>query len=337
MKATITDVAQAAGVSIKTVSRVANNEPGVAKATRENVLRVIQETGYAPDQAARNMRSGRSHSIGMLFSMMPNSFTPHVHIGALQACAQLGFNLVTAPCPDDPADAVDALQKMVSQARVEAVLLSAPFINHHEIYAWLKKHAVPFASVARPAIKTPSNFSFAENEAAAYGLTEHLISLGHKKIALVTGIPNFKASKEREAGFRAACEASDTKLPAKYIADGGFTFEGGMQAGEKLLGLKHRPTAVVCCSDNMAIGVLHAAHQAGIRVPEELSVTGFDDIREAEYAFPPLTTARQPVEDMSRVAVASLINQLKSKKTATSVTGFDCPLVMRGSTAPPPA
>lgn len=304
---TIVDVAREAGVSIKTVSRVLNHEPGVHESTRDAVLKVVEALSYRPKQSARSLAGGRSFLIGLLYYDPSAAFVGSVQQGATVRCRELGYHLVVESLHNDAPDLRQQIDRMVMALRPDGMILTPPLCDNPEVLAALRASGTPcvLMSPERDIRGVPSVRM--DDVHAAEEITNLLLSLGHQRIAFIKGPPDQSASAARYEGFAAALRAHDLQPDPELIQPGNFTFASGRDAAHKLLSGRQRPTAVFASNDDMALGVLAAAHRLGLSVPNDLSVAGFDDSPAAALVWPPLTTVRQPVAEMARAAVEMLV------------------------------
>lgn len=305
---TIVDVAREAGVSIKTVSRVLNHEPGVHESTRDQVLKVVEALRYRPKQSARSLAGGRSFLIGLLYYDPSAIFVGSVQQGATLRCRELGYHLVVESLHNDAPDLRQQIDRMVLALRPDGMILTPPLCDNPEVLAALRESGTPcvLMSPERDLRGVPSVRM--DDVHAAEEITNLLLSLGHQRIAFIKGPPDQSASGLRYQGFVNALRAHGLQPDPDLIQPGTFTFAGGRDAAHQLLSRRQRPTAVFASNDDMALGVLAAAQRLGLAVPNELSVAGFDDSPTAALVWPPLTTVRQPVAEMARTAVEMLVS-----------------------------
>jgi LacI family transcriptional regulator len=317
---TIVDVAREAGVSIKTVSRVLNHEPGVHESTRDQVLKVVEALRYRPKQSARSLAGGRSFLIGLLYYDPSAAFVGSVQQGATLRCRELGYHLVVESLHNDAPDLRQQIDRMVLALRPDGMILTPPLCDNPEVLAALRDSGTPcvLMSPERDLRGVPSVRM--DDVHAAEEITNLLISLGHRRIAFIKGPPDQSASAARYQGFLSALKAHGIEPDAELIQPGAFTFESGRDAAHQLLSRRQHPTAVFASNDDMALGVLAAAQRLGLAVPGELSVAGFDDSPAAALVWPPLTTVRQPVAEMARAAVEMLVT---GPPTATDCAADD--------------
>ncbi len=332
-KPTIFDVAQRAGVSIKTVSRVVNHEDNVRENTRERVLAAIADLDYQPNAAARGLSSKRSYVIGLIYENADEfSYMKHVLDGALAACEAQGYTLLLRPLTLPNDELLSQIRAFAVQARVDGVLLPAPIGDIDGVVDLLKELDVPFATVTPKTPKPEGINVFCDDAQASQDLASYLIEQGHKRIGFILGHPDHRATEQRYKGYRQALKAHGIRYDAALVRKGLFTFESGQQAAAQLLSLDTPPTAIMASNDDMAAGVSFHAHERGLDVPGDLSVVGFDDTPVASHMWPPLTTARQPISNMVEAAVNGLVRQLRGEEGDLSEAPFHCEVVIRRST-----
>ncbi|MCY4057961.1 MAG: LacI family DNA-binding transcriptional regulator [Gammaproteobacteria bacterium] len=330
--ATIREVAQRAGVSIKTVSRVVNNEPNVRPETRKRVQKAVSDLDYEPLPAARGLAGRRTFSIGLLYEN-PHEFS-YIHRlleGAYAACEATGHALLLRPCTAEVAPST--VRQFVRQTRVDGVLLTAPIADRSDVTSLLAESGVAFAQIS-PRATNPEWTSVGPDDAAASrALTEHVLGLGHRRIGFIKGDPKHGASHKRLAGHVNCLRDHGVEADPTLIVEGNFDFDSGRRGLAALWQLSARPTAVIACNDDTAAGVVVAAHERGIRVPGMLSVAGFDDSPTATHTWPALTTVRQPIAAIAFRATELLIANIGGEPARQET--FDCDLVARTSMARP--
>jgi LacI family transcriptional regulator len=333
---TIEDVASHAGVSTKTVSRVINNEPFVADPTRARVMAAMRELGYAPNVSAQRLASGRAYVLGLVFHNAAWNYINIVQRGLLEECRKEGYGMLMNPCDiERPADQEEIL-RVVAQQTVDGFVFTPPCDNIGSLLEKLRTQGVPFVRIAPTDREVPLPYVAPDDRRGGYDVTEHLLSLGHERIGFVMGNPEHQASHDRLAGFQAALEEDHVRFDPHLVAQGDFHFHSGLSCGRALLETEPRPTAIFASNDDMAAGVLTAAYQLGIPVPEALSVAGFDDVPLAQQVWPSLTTVRQPTHEMARLAAQLLLSLLKGQPLETAQQVLPTRLVIRGSTGPRP-
>ena len=336
---TISDVAQLAGVSIKTVSRVINKEPNVRAKTRDKVAAVIRETGYEPNPSARGLASRRSNLIALFYDdlMAESTYVVNVQRGLLQCCRSSGYELLVHPLKYHEKgirNIPEEITRHSRQTRIDGVILTPPLCDLQVVIRTLEKLNLPFVRLSPGQYESGSMCVHTNDRVAARSVTEHLLQLGHRQVALIAGHSGHKAVKLRERGFREAMEAAGLTVDEHWVLQGESLFEPAYNSALKLLGEPHRPTAIFALTDDMAAGVISAAHELGIAVPEQLSVAGFDDAQIAKQLWPTLTTVRQPIQEMAEAATNLLLDQLHGRNNPVREIAMDTQLIMRNSTGP---
>lgn len=342
--ARIIDVANRAGVSIKTVSRVINDEPHVTDALRERVRQAAREVGYVPSTSARRLRSNRGYAIHMLSHSGRSGYVNAVQFGAVQACQDLGFQFMISLLPDLAGMSREALsgrlESLLKASRPDGVILVPPLSNDVRLNAVLRELKVQIARVGPNDIDDGGVKVQIDERGAARRLTEHLIGFGHRRIAFQRGPEDQNATHERFAGYTDALAAAGLPLDPDLVVPGEFVFASGLEAGDRLLARPDRPTAVFAANDDMAVGMMVAAHRLGLEIPRDVSIVGFDDSEMAERIWPALTTVRQPVTELGAVAARRLIeraNKASSGKPAAPVVEpLPYDIVYRDSAGPAP-
>jgi LacI family transcriptional regulator len=337
---TIKDVAERAGVSLKTVSRVINNEPSVHARTRDKVQRAIDAMDYQPDPSARSLRGSRTFALGLVYDNPNAHYVISMQNGVLSVCRERGFGLQIHPCDSSSPQLAEQLCELVRRSRLAGLVLAPPMSEKPELIQTLIEQKIPFVRIIS-ARKDPADGSpcvFVDDRDAAYAITEHLIQLGHQRIGFLWGGKEHRSSPERYQGYEDALREYDIPLDRKLVVEGDYSFDDGFRGARKLLALKDRPTAIFGSNDEIAAGVLAAARSGGLDVPWELSIAGFEDSPFSKQSWPALTTARQATEEIGRHAAQRLIAELQRDANGTDEIipneGFSPELVVRGSTAP---
>ena len=328
---TLSDVAVEAGVSVPTVSKVLNDRPDVGEPTRRLVQEAISRTGYRPRAAAR--RRPRAGLVDVVVHSMNSPWALEVLSGAEEAARRAGVGLVVTATSDPPVDWVPA----VTRRRSDGVVLVVTDISAETLTRLRAKH-VPVVVVDRTGNTDPGLASVgAANWSGALSATEHLISLGHRRIGMISGHPRLACSAERIDGYHAALRRAGLPVDDGLVLHGDFFPEGGRAGARRLLDLTDPPSAIFAGSDLQALGVYEEAHGRGLRVPEDLSVVGFDDLTIARYVTPPLTTVRQPLNEMAAGAVRMVLS-MSSGDHPEQATRIELAtnLVVRSSTVPYP-
>lgn len=335
---TITDVAQLAGVSMKTVSRVINKEPNVRDQVREQVLRAAAALGYQPNVSARSLAGVRSFLIGYLFGDPGGDYTHRVEVSILNRCRAAGYHLLLEQIDDAASDVAERTQALVSQLRLDGVILTAPITDCAEVLRVLDEAQVPYVRIAPDSDSDRSPSVRIDDAKAALELTEHLIGLGHHRIGFIKGDPKHAAARLRLRGFRRAMTAHRLEIDEQLIEQGSFSYASGLDCARRLLHRRPAPTAIIASNDDMAAAAIAVAHEIGVQVPEELSVVGFDDAPIAQVVWPALTTVRQPISLMAETAAEMLLSLVGSRNRVwpkpMPQRQLDYELKLRQSTAP---
>jgi LacI family transcriptional regulator len=334
MRTRIEDVARQAGVSPKTVSRVLNNEPNVRDAMRDRVLAAVAELNYRPLASARSLATNRSFIIGLLYDNRSPSYIMEVQAGVLEACEAQHYSMMVLPLISTAPDFVERVEDILLRHQPDGLILTPPITDHSQLLQRLRESGLPFASIAPRHPEGCIGVMLREREAAA-AMVGHLVSLGHRRIAHILGDPEHGAGIWRLAGYRDGLKRAGLKADPAYMIQGRFSFESGVTAMRQLLALPQRPTAVFAADDDMAVGAIWAAAEAGVSVPGDISICGFDDTLIATQVWPPLTTIHQPVREMGRRATEELLLRVLGKGDARMVE-VDYEMRIRASTAPAP-
>lgn len=329
---TIDDVAALAGVSIKTVSRVMNNEPNVRPETQHKVRQAMASLNYQPSLHARSLAGRRSKLIGLVYDNPSASYVFDVQSGAMARCREAGYRLFIQSCNDMGESLVNEVLAMVEQTHVDGLIIAPPLSANTKLMRALDRRNVTLVCIAPDDPAHASLSVVMDDEAAAREMTGYLIGLGHEQIGFITGHPAHASSRLRLQGFHKEMESRGLRVEEAFIEQGYNTVSSGIEAGRRLLTRPARPTAIFASNDDMAAGVLLAAHELGLSIPNELSVTGFDDTQLASVVWPPLTTVHQPSYDMAYEAARLLIDRLAGIDVP-SVLQLAYTMVVRGSAA----
>ena len=337
---TISDVAQRAGVSAMTVSRVVNNAGYVSATTRQRVERAIGELGYVPNALARQLRSRRTHTLALVVSDISNPFFTTIARGVEDAAAPHGFSVMYCNTDESAAEEAQYLYMLIER-QVDGVLL-VPTRSTSTSFRTLRAHRMPVVVLDRRVTARHVDSVRCDSEAGAYALTRHLLSLGHRRIAVLTGRRAVSTSVDRVAGCRRAMEESGLELDDELVRYGGYNFgslnqaDGYQMARAVLAAAPPRPTAIFAANNFIAFGAIRALREAGLRVPDDMSVVAFDDLP-PEWAMDPfLTVAAQPAYEIGRRAAELLLARIGGDAQAAAqavVLPFE--LIIRRSTAAP--
>lgn len=335
---TIDDVAEAAGVARVTVSRVLNDAQNVRPETREKVRRAVEALGYSVNQQARALASGMGRQIMLIHAhspdLEPNSYyNSGLELGALRGCSAIGFDLVTRAVDPHDANRSQLLSATLERERPAGLILSPPLSDDVEFIDAAKRAGVRVVAVsagehARAVVSAVG----IDERAAGHAMGKYLVSLGHHRLGFIKGPPEHRSAALRHDGFLDALrEAGIEDDP--WTTTGDFTFKSGVEAAEKLLKSELRVTALACANDDMAAGAMLALHRAGLEIPRDISVMGFDDTPMSEVVWPPLTTIRQPIKDFTERAVNMLVEGSSNGDARFEALPHE--LVIRESTAAP--
>lgn len=336
---TIDDVAALAKVSPMTVSRVVNGHTKVRDATRERVMEAVRELGYIPNLAASSLAAAQDARIALIYTNPSAAYLRELLLGALRGAARTAAQLVIENWGDLDAggdrDAARVLAKSVT-----GVILPPPLCESKVVIEELVDAGVPVVAIASGSFNHEISSVRIDDFLAAKEATEHLIRLGHTRIAFVKGHPNQTASARRLDGYQAALNEAGIASDLSMVQQGFFTYRSGLDAVEKLLSLKHPPTAIFASNDDMASAAISVAHRRGLGVPRDISIIGFDDTSAATTVWPEISTVRQPIASMADTAIDILLRTIRRKDTETKVVVDHVvahQLVQRDSVAPPVA
>lgn len=333
-KVRIEDVAEAAGVSMKTVSRVLNREPNVREGTRELVMNAVRKLRYVPNFSARSLAGNRSYLIALVYNNPSPNYLMEIMGGVLEACVASQYNMVLCPSDTDGPRLLADIDALMARSRPDGLILTPPITESRKLIAHLEITGVPFASVSPKQQVSRSGVAMDETR-AAFDMVRHLADLGHTRIAHIVGHPAHGASGWRLTGYRDGLAHAGIGYDDSLVVQGEFSFESGAQAAERLLASSHPPTAIFAANDDMAAGAIRVLLERNLRVPEDISVCGFDDTPLSRQIFPALTTVHQPTHDMGRLATLGLIEAMREPNAARMLL-VPYTLQLRHSTGPAP-
>ncbi len=326
---TIRDVARQAGVSHQTVSRVINGDPLVTAETRAKVEAAIARLGYQPNAIARSLAAGRTHMLACLAPNLTDYTFARIIEGAEAECRQHGFFLISSSAPDAAAFAA-LISELVPSRRIEGLMVINPYIDQRTQHlpeniptVFIGGHPRPGHAVAAITL---------DDYGAARSAVEHLIGLGHKRIAMITGPLVEDCTQDRIHGFHAALQEAKLDVDQALIMEGDWSASSAHQATLELMKSKRPPTAIFAQNDRMALGALRAARDLGLRVPEQQSVIGLDDMPLASYFDPPLTTMRQDMFAIGRTAAQLLVQAIEQPQAQQQQLRQPAELIVRQST-----
>jgi len=341
-RATIDDVAELAGVSIKTVSRVVNQEPNVREETREKVEKAIAQLHYRPNLSARNLASQRSRVIALVYDdpsayEIPSAgYIIRMQNGILRACHTADYRFLIHPCNYRSESIGTALKALIEHARPHGIVLAAPLSNMPKIVRAIAATGTPIVRLS-PGTRNGEQYSVATNDREVSAeMTGYLASLGHRRIAFIKGHPSHKAVGNRYLGYVDGLRQNGIEPDAALVEEGDNSFGSGEAASRRLLELANPPTAIFAANDDMAAGVIRAAALMKIDVPGRLSVAGCDDISLASQLCPTLTTIRQPLAAMAERAALALIRGSQKGSSLRGIEVVPATIRVRESTGPAP-
>ncbi len=327
MNVSIKDIAKAAGVSHSTVSRALTNTPLVASKTRRRIERIARNLGYTPNAIARGLVTQRTRAVGVIVTTIADPFVAEVVRGIEEIAGDQRYRVFLGNSHSDPNREVN-LVKALREWRVDGVIVASSRVGSMYL-PMLKKIRVPIVLINNQHTGRYIHSVGVDNILGGRIATSHLISLGHRVIAYIGGPPEHAANAERKAGYRQALLDAKIKYDPSLVLNGSGRADGGDQVADLT---QHAPniTALVCYNDMTAIGAMHALKRSGKRIPQDISIVGFDDIDFASYVDPPLTTIHQPKDELGRLAMRMLLDLLNSNKVTNATVPVE--LVIREST-----
>jgi LacI family transcriptional regulator len=310
--ATLSEVAQQAGVSPTLVSRYLNHRIELPAATRERIDAAIARLDYRPNLLAKRLSTGKAEAISLVTSEIANPFFAELAAAIEAEAERYGYAVYISSTRGDNARAVNAIRRLKDQ-HVDGLIMMTNHPDDGRLASSLRSQKnIVLVDEDIPGVTVPR--IFVDNEHGAWLAANHLIEAGHRDIALIGGPDGLLTVRERLAGFKRAMREHRRRVRSEWVMLGDYSREFGFEATRRLLDAPRQPTAILACSDYIAVGVLSAVHQRGLAVPDDLSLVGFDDMPFAELVDPPLTTVRQPIAEMGRIAferLLALLNQVK--------------------------
>jgi LacI family transcriptional regulator len=327
---TIRDVAKLADVSPITVSRVMNNARGVNPTTRERVQKAIKALDYVPNTLAKSLRSKKTHTIALVVSDITNPFWTTIARGVEDSAAQAGLHVVLCNTDENPDREANYINILLQQ-RVDGIIIAPTTNDRRRLYA-LKRQKVPCVVIDRKVPGFKADTVLSNNQGGAYQLTRHLLGLGHRRIAMITGPTFVSTTEDRVEGYRQALRERGIHEEQHLVKASDFKQEGGYQSVKALLATEPRPTAIFAANNFMAIGALSALREAGLRVPQDMALVCFDDIPQASLIYPFLTVSAQCAYDMGAMSAQLLIERVNgSKRRKVREIELETKLIVRES------
>lgn len=327
----IKDIARIAGVSHSTVSRALRQHPSINQNTAQRIRRIADESGYRASAVARSLVTPQTRTVGTVVTTIADPFAAAVLTGIEEIASEHGFSVILANSDADPQREVRVVRRF-EERRVDGIIVTSSRVGSF--------YTPVIAQMRIPIVlnnQHPSEFVHSVmigNSDASRDATAYLLALGHRRIAYLGDRYGGQSDTERFSGYRRALEESDLQFQPELIVHGDGKPEGGVQGMAQLLQLPEFPTAVCCYNDMTALGAMHHIHARGLRVPQDISLIGFDDLYIARYTQPPLTTVRQPMLQMGRIAMETLVHLLRGSESAHTVK-VPGELIIRASTAVP--
>lgn len=330
--ATMKDIARLAQVSTSTVSHVINGSRFVSDEIREKVMRIVAELNYTPSAVARSLKVRETKTIGLLVTATNNPFFAEVMAGVEQYCQKNQYNLIISTTGGDAKRLQQNLQTLIHK-QVDGVLLmcgDSRFQADMELTVSLPLVVMDWWFTELNADKILDN-----SEHGGYLATKSMVDAGHQKIGIITGNLRKSVAKNRLQGYKKALSEANIVLNPDWIVESHFDFEGGIVGAQKLLSLSDRPTAIFCCSDTIAIGAYQAIQNQGLRIPQDISIMGYDDIELARYLFPSLSTISQPKAELGKLAVETLLQRIQEPNENYRTLVLEPACILRESVSSP--
>ena len=335
-RATMTDVARAARVSLQTVSAVINGKPGISEPTRERVRSVIRQFDYHPNGFASSLRARRSFTVGVVIPTITNPYFPEFVRGLEDVAHRQGYSVFLCNSDHDQSKEINYLQ-LLRRHRVAGYVVAYGLSNSEgdRILAELAADGIPVVTLGTRQLHPRAVTLLADDVHGTKGITTHLVELGHRRIGFISPPEGGDVHRHRLAGYLGALEKAGIAAEPALIAPGDFSVKAGQRGAARLMKLGHPPSAIVAANDLVAIGAINALRRMRKRVPEDVSVTGYDDIPLARLFHPALTTMAQPVHEMGTAGMAALLARIEDPKLTGAAIRFKSKLLVRESTAPP--
>lgn len=334
-KPTINDVARAAGVSKKTVSRVINKSPQLSEKTRVQVERVIAELGFVPNLQARAFALRRNFIIAVIHDNPNAQLLVNVQQGVLEGIADTEFGLMVQPVDRTSPTIAEDIREFLERQRPFGVVLLPPISERDDLAELCREAGCKFVRMGSVKLDEAEHTVTSNDREAVCEAVTYLIGKGHTRIALIEGPPGFTSPRERRGGFEEAMAQAGIAVDDELVRPGTYTFESGVNAAEDLVRMTNPPTAIFACNDEMAIGAMIAARRNGLLIPEDISIVGFDDTPLSSHVWPNLTTVHWPIVDMARAAAKKMIGPPENAASAEWL--LPSTLMERGSVVPPKA
>ncbi|MFI5801271.1 LacI family DNA-binding transcriptional regulator [Streptomyces sp. NPDC051561] len=332
-KVTISEIAREAGVSVPTVSRVVNGRSDVSPGTRARVEDLLHRHGYRRRPGAPGARAAL---LDLVFNDLDSPWAVEIIRGVEEVAHEQGMGTVVSAIHDRAGAARQWMTNLRARASDGVILVTSMLEPGPGLHDELRRLGVPLVVIDPAGSPATEVFTVgATNWAGGMAATEHLLGLGHRRIGFIAGPPRLLCSRARLDGYRAALDVGGAPVDDELIVPGDFYHESGFTGTNRLLDLDEPPTAIFAASDQMALGAIEALRQRGLRVPEDMSIVGFDDLPEVRWSSPPLTTVRQPLSDMGKLAARAVLDLARSVEPASPRVELSTELVIRASTTNP--
>jgi LacI family transcriptional regulator len=328
---TIYDVAEQAGVSIQTVSRVLNSRPDVSVETRQRIQDIIDQMGYQPFSNARGLASKRTYTLGLVAADFSDFWFSQVVTGAEKVAHEHGYFFMLGSSSCNPEDEPKFI-RLLTERHVDGILfIRASCADESEHLNRLKESGIPVVTTGNYLPESGLAMVDVDNIGGGRKATEYLLGLGHTRIAMLTGPSDWRSACDRTEGYLQALQTIGVPANPDLIKEGTWLHKSGYLGMKALLEHKIPFTAVFAQNDRIARGAISALHETGRRIPEDVSIIGYDDIPEAEFSDPPLTTIRQPMEEIGRAATRLLVQIIEDQEATPNQILFDTELIVRSS------
>ncbi|HEU4601153.1 MAG TPA: LacI family DNA-binding transcriptional regulator [Steroidobacteraceae bacterium] len=305
---TIHDVAKAAGVSARTVSRVINDLPRVSRETRERIQQVIRDLNFSPNMRARALANSRSYLLGLVHNDPNSENVDQLHRGVFRVCVERHYEVIAHPLETD-GNIVEDVLSFVRRSRVDGLIVMAPSSEDDALARALHENRIPAVAVAAAPRPYYDLVLVSRERDASSQVAKHLLNLGHRRFGFISGPLDQISARERQEGFFGTLANAGVGIAPELICEGDYSFESGLKCARQLLDRSSRPTAIYACNDRMAAGVLQVASELRIQVPEQLSVVGFDNAYLASVLNPALTTIHRPMNEIGCRAAEWLVDR----------------------------
>lgn len=328
MSITIKDIAKLANVSHTTVSRALNNSPLINEKTKSRIKAIAQELNYVPNYSAKSLVLHRSYTIGLFFSSIVQGTSPNFFfqsVRGINSTIEEKYNIVIR--------GIDSYNDFstINNKRFDGIILMSQCDTDNEFIYHVKQQNIPLIVLDREIEEKSLINIISDDEDASFNITEYLIRKGHTDIGMITGKENFKSTKKRKEGFMRALKNHKIPINSDFIVSGDYDMKSGYSAMKKLLSLSKIPTAVFCSNDDMAISAIKAVFDSNLKVPDDISIVGFDDIEFSEYSTPSITTVKRPIEEMSIMAGKKLIEIINSGVYNEETIHIKTDIILRNS------